>query len=128
MIIEEIDENLFISRFRDYNRVKIDGQSGGNFTICGLRALFNYLDELYDEENPLKFDVINLCSDYNEFEDLEDYFRDYPLREDYKEDFTDEYGVFDEESFKESIEEDLNVHFTLIKLGDDLNEGFIIGR
>lgn len=77
MIIEEYDESLFISRFEDYKRVINDKWKGGNFTYKGLRALFLYLDEAHDEENPLKLDVISLCCDFSEYKDLEEYLRDY---------------------------------------------------
>ena len=74
MIIEEIDESLFISRFEDYKRVKKDNQNG-NFSYKGLRALFEYLDEA--NEDPYKLDVLSLCCEFSEYEDLNEYLRDY---------------------------------------------------
>ena len=50
MIIEEYDENLFISRFEDYKRVVTPENKNGNFSYKGLRALFQYLEDLYTEE------------------------------------------------------------------------------
>ena len=118
MIIEEYDENLFISRFEDYKRVETLENPNGNFSYKGLRCLFEYLDETYDEENPLKLDVIALCCDFSEYKDLGEYLKDYrqPTQQ---EEETDE-------EFKARIEEELNDNTTLIKFGDDLNEGFII--
>lgn len=118
MIIEEYDESLFISRFEDYKRVVTSENLNGNFSYRGLRALFEYLDEAYDEENPLKLDVISLCCDYSEYKNLEEYLNDYrqPTKQ---EDETDE-------DFKERVEMELSEQTTLIKFGNDLNEGFII--
>jgi len=121
MIIEEYDESLFIQRFKNYDRViKPDKDNNGNFTYKGLRALFNYLNECYDEENPLKLDVISLCCDFTEYKDLNKYLTDYSNQHE---------GRREEESedeFKSRIEEEINDKTTLIKFDDDLNEGFII--
>lgn len=137
MIIEEIDESLFLSRFEDYKRVVTLENPNGNFTYRGLRALFNYLDEAYEEENPLKLDVISLCCDFSEY-GLNEYLNNYGTEEQkktYEElrkarkttekaDFNDLENA--EDDFKQEIEEEINNKTTLIKFGDDLNEGFII--
>lgn len=119
MIIEEYDESLFISRFEDYKRVETTENPNGNFSYKGLRNLFEYLDDLHDEENPLKLDVISLCCDFSEYRNLEEYLDDYPTelkKEDYE----------TEEEYFEAIEEDISNNSTLIKFEDDLNEGFIM--
>ena len=170
MIIEEYDESLFISRFEDYKRVETETNKNGNFTYKGLRHLFQYLNEIYDEENPLTLDVISLCCDFNEYKNLNEYLTDYSnqhevlnfegflnekcptllkeyetykkesikngvnLAEDIykwvayilkKEDIINEFETKQEE-FKNQIEEEINDKSTLIKFGDDLDEGFII--
>ncbi len=117
MIIEEYDESLFISRFEDYKRVVTDENKNGNFSYKGLRALFNYLEEIYDEENPLKLDVISLCCDFNEYKNLNEYIKDYNTN------VEEDEG---EENYKNAVEEEINDKTTLIKIGDDLDEGFII--
>ena len=120
MIIEEYDESLFISRFEDYKRVTTS-ENNGNFTYEGLRALFGYLDESYTEEIPYKLDVIELCGDYSEYKNLEEYLKEYNNCHDKKtEDET-------EDEFKERIEEEISDKTTLIKFDDDIDEGFIIG-
>lgn len=121
MIIEEYDESMFISRFEDYKRVVTDENKNGNFTYKGLRVLFEYLEETTDEENPYKLDVITLCCEFSEYENLEKYLRDYKSHS-LKEDFEDE------EEFKEAIENEISDSTTLIKFGDDLDEGFIIAQ
>jgi hypothetical protein len=131
MIIEEIDESLFISRFEDYQMV---GENK-NFSYKGLRALFEYLEEITDEENPLKLDVIALCCDYVEYKNLEEFLNDYYTTEqindlirEFKEEdcLKEELTEEEREEFKQKIEEKLNDERTLIKFSDDLDDGFII--
>ena len=131
MIIEEYDESLFISRFEDYKRVETTENPNGNFSYKGLRNLFEYLDEMYEEENPLKLDVISLCCEYSEYENLKAYLNDYSgqhttLKEitgkENIEDLNEEEGI----ELKAFIENEISEHTTLIKFGDDLDEGFII--
>ncbi len=120
MIIEEYDESLFISRFEDYKRVETLENPNGDFSYKGLRVLFDYLNELSDDdENPYKLNVISLCCDYSEYKDLKEYLKDYPteLKKD---------NYPDIEDFWEAVEEEINEKTTLIKFDEDLNEGFIV--
>jgi len=118
MIIEEYDESLFVQRFENMGRVETDDK-GGNFTYKGLRALFEYLDETYDEENPLKLDVISLCCEFYEYKNGTEFLNDYPT-----ELKKDDYNEIEE--FWNAVEEEINDKTTLIKFEADLNEGFII--
>jgi hypothetical protein len=54
----------FIDAFRDHGR-------GTQFTYEGLRALFGYLEDLEDDIGETELDVIALCCDYQEYENLE---------------------------------------------------------
>ena len=120
VIIEEMEESLFISRFEDYKRVETKENPNGNFSYRGLKYLFEYLDEIHDEENPLNLDVISLCCDYSEYKNGTEYLNDYTTelkKDDYEE----------IEDFWEAVEEEINDKTSLIKFEDDLNEGFIIG-
>ena len=119
-IIETLDESLFISRFEDYKRVNTPENKNGNFTYKALRVLFEYLDDLYEENEPLELDVISLCCDFTEYDDIRDFLKNYPQDNIKYEDFPDE------EEYKEALEEEINNQTTLIKLYDDLDEGFII--
>jgi len=128
MIIEEYDENLFISRFEDYKRVVTPENKNGNFSYKGLRALFQYLEDLYTEENPLKLDVISLCCDFAEYKNIEEYLRDFSAQHD-EQNFNpinDETIKETNKDFKVRIEEEISNKTTLIKFEEDLNEGFII--
>ena len=49
-----------------------------SFTYDGLRALFEYLEELEDSNGEeIELDVIALCCDFTEYESVEEYARDY---------------------------------------------------
>lgn len=93
---ETVNFSQFCDRFRDMGR-------NDNFTYSGKHALFDYLEE-YEEGTgeEVELDVISLCCDYTEYENLKE------LQENY----TD----------IESIEE-LEEHTTVIKVDD---ESFII--
>jgi hypothetical protein len=49
-----------------------------NFSYHGLRALFDYIEELEDDiSEQLELDVIAICCDWTEWESLEDYQEQY---------------------------------------------------
>ena len=49
-----------------------------SFSYEGLRALFEYIEEIEDTHNEeMEFDVIALCCDFTEYESAEEYARDY---------------------------------------------------
>ena len=111
---EQIGFNQFCDRFREANR---DNQ----FTYEGKRALFDYLKG-YEEDTgqEMELDIIALCCEFCEYSDLEEFLKEYNESEFEKEE--DE----EDEDFKARIEEEIQQQTTLIKLGDDLDEGFII--
>jgi len=131
-MIEEIDESLFISRFEDYKRITTS-ENQGNFTYKGLRALFEYLESIEDDENQIKLDVIALCCDYSEYKNLEEYLNNYKTTDEINQEIQElkeSEDIEDEEElkkrYKQQIEEEINNNTTLIKFDDDLDEGFII--
>jgi len=133
MIIEEYDESLFISRFEDYNRVCTLENQNGNFSYKGLRCLFEYLNELYDEENPLKLDVISLCCDFSEYKSIEEYLNDYSIQHTDLKEITgkDDINKLNDEEMTELNEfliNEISENTSLIQFDEDLNEGFIISN
>ena len=51
-----------------------------NFSYQGLQALFAYLEESEaDTGTPLKMDVIAICCDYSEYQNLDALLADYDL-------------------------------------------------
>ena len=91
-MIQTINEYQFADAF---NKIRPD-----NFTYRGLIALYNYFEQ-YEEDTgeQIELDVIAICCDYYEYEDLK-YFQ-----EDYSEDY-------------ESIEE-IGQATTVIMIDDD---------
>jgi hypothetical protein len=57
---QTINESAFIRAFRDFGRDE-------NFSVTGLRALFEYLEQ-YEQDvgEELELDVIALCCDFHE--------------------------------------------------------------
>ena len=50
-----------------------------NFTVSGLRVLFDYLDQLSDDcSEPMEFDAIAIACDYSEMDAIEAYSRYSP--------------------------------------------------
>ena len=51
---------------------------GNQFTREGLKALFNYLEELADDCGiEIELDVIALCCEFVEYDSLEDFHNEY---------------------------------------------------
>ena len=68
---QTIGFNQFVDAFRDCGRKE-------QFTYAGLRALFDYLEEMeegMDEE--IELDVIALCCEYSEYSSATEAFNDY---------------------------------------------------
>ena len=80
-MIETVTRYTFQDRFK---AIRPD-----NFTYEGLEALFLYLEENEDEEYEL--DVIELCCEYTEYSDLEEFWEDYD-----KEEYPDMESIEDE--------------------------------
>lgn len=53
-----------------------------NFSYEGLQALFDYLEE-YEEScgTEIELDVIALCCEFTEYEDLQEFWNDYDKEE-----------------------------------------------
>tara|TARA_R100000951_G_scaffold90144_1_gene78341 strand:+ start:438 stop:737 length:300 start_codon:yes stop_codon:yes gene_type:complete len=63
--------NDFESAFKRIGR-------GEQFSYEGLVALFEYLEQLESEMGEeIEFDVIGLCCEYTEYEDLKEFQKDY---------------------------------------------------
>lgn len=60
-ILQEVDKNYFMDRFRAYDRQD-------QFSYEGLSALYDYYDELSEEPSEdIKLDVIAICCDWAEY-------------------------------------------------------------
>ena len=111
-MIQTINEYDFKDAFRN-------GQYKNNFSYEGLGALFEYLEEYEDSTGEqVELDIIALCCEYSEYEDLEEYLKDYGTdinKKDYD----------DDDDFKDAVIEEIQDKTTFIKI--DGTEGFIIG-
>ena len=75
-MIQTINESDFTTAFHRADR-------GNQFTHKGLLALYEYLEEFEDATGEqIELDVIAICCDYSEYEDLEAFQEDYS--EEYK--------------------------------------------
>ena len=69
-MIQTINENQFIEAFRILRP--------HNFTISGLKALYEHFEELGATIGEIELDVISHCCDYSEFENLAEIQKCYP--------------------------------------------------
>ena len=65
MIIKTINAYDFRSEFAHMGRQK-------DFTYAGINALYEYIEECYTEEEPFELDVIGLCVQFTEYENLDE--------------------------------------------------------
>jgi len=70
-MFKTITFNSFTDAFRDYNRQD-------QFSYEALRAIFEYLEDYEDGcDNQMELDVIAICCEFTEYEDLEDLQTNY---------------------------------------------------
>ena len=79
MLYQEISKTDFIDQFNIRSE---------NFSREGLEALYGYFEELSEDQN-IQFDVIAICCDFTEYENLEEFNRDYGKN------FSDVEEIFD---------------------------------
>jgi len=90
-----VSESDFIHAFEDMNRES-------NFTREGRQALYDYLTQLEDDlGEKIELDVIAICCEYSEYENLEDFQKNYSKDYESIEDIEKETTVImiDDESF-----------------------------
>ena len=74
-MIKTISFYAFERAFADYNRTE-------NFTYYGLKALFDYLEQFEEDTGEaIELDVIGLCCDYTEYENLAEFHGVYSADE-----------------------------------------------
>jgi len=71
MIVNYVSKSEFRDSFIKMGR---DNQ----FSYKGLNALYDYIEEYYQEaDKPYELDVIELCCDFTEYDSLEELNKDY---------------------------------------------------
>lgn len=76
---ERVNESMFVDAFDRMDRSE-------NFTRAGRRALFQYFEELDDnqhgDDHPgTELDVIAICCNFSEYADLDEFYRDFDAEE-----------------------------------------------
>ncbi len=70
-MFKTITKSMFHDAFRDYDRLE-------NFSFEGREALFEHLEGIETEENPIELDVIAICCDYSE-DSIKDVLENYNM-------------------------------------------------
>ena len=71
MLVKKVSFFDFVEEFRRYGRE-------GQFSYEGLKALFEYLEELAEDlGSPIELDVVGICCDFTEYSCLEEFIDDY---------------------------------------------------
>ncbi len=66
-----VSEHEFVKAFDDYDR-------SNNFSVAGRRALFDYFEGYEESTNEeIDLDVIAICCEYTEYENLKEFHADY---------------------------------------------------
>ena len=77
-MIQTVNRYAFEDAFKSYDR-------DANFSYEGKKALFDYLEELEESTGEqIELDVIALCCEYTEYENMEALKKDYSNIEDMK--------------------------------------------
>ena len=84
LMLKGVNNNMKrIINMHDFQRAFVDMERDNHFSYEGLKALFEYLEEYEDScETELELDVIALCCDFTEYDNLKEFQNDYS--EDYK--------------------------------------------
>tara|TARA_A100001391_G_C4905444_1_gene234888 strand:- start:138 stop:440 length:303 start_codon:yes stop_codon:yes gene_type:complete len=71
MIVNYVSKSEFRDEFAKMNRKD-------NFSYEGLGSLYDWLEEYYEEaDKPYELDVIELCCDFTEYDNLEEFNKYY---------------------------------------------------
>ena len=71
MIYQTVDFNSFVKSFKEAGR-------GDQFSIDGLKMLFDWLEGIYGGGDDFELDVIGLCCQYAEYS-KEEFLNDYNI-------------------------------------------------
>jgi hypothetical protein len=80
----------------DFERAFVDMNRAEQFSYEGKKALFEYLEQ-YEEDTgeDIELDVIGLCCDYAEYDNLDEFQRDYSTGYKTLDDIRDETTVIE---------------------------------
>ena len=70
MLVKKVSFNDFLEEFKEYGR-------DDSFSYEGKKTLYDYLWELGEDlGQPIELDIISICGEFTEFENLQE-FNDY---------------------------------------------------
>jgi len=89
--------------FYDFRDAFIKAGRGNQFTYSGLRAIFDYIEDYENDcDTQIELDVIALCCEYTEYDNIAEFWLEYD-QEDYPDIDAIEYNtqviMIDEEAF-----------------------------
>ena len=71
MLVKTVSFYDFIEQFERHGR-------GDQFSYQGKKALYDYLNELAEDlGKPIELDIIGICCDFTEYENLKEFANDY---------------------------------------------------
>ena len=87
--------------FNDFEKAFENMNRANQFTNTGLKALFDYLEQFEEETGQeAELDVIALCCDFTEYENIEEYNNNYDTEYKNMEDIYETFYIpIDSESF-----------------------------
>ena len=92
----------------DFNSIRPD-----NFSYDGLEALYNYLLSLEEDTgSEIELDVIAICCDFTEYENIEEYLKEHNTD-------VDKSDYDNDEDWIEAIKEDIQDNTTFIDIDGD---------
>ena len=108
MIVKTFDLYDFRREFERYDR-------GNRFSDEAMEELYNYYDDLGE---PYELDVIEICCNWTEYENLEEYVKEYMNESDFE-------GMDDDEKEEIIIDNlDNNTYFTRLDNGGLLIQNY----
>lgn len=109
MIVRAFDLYDFKDEFERYDR-------GDNFSDEALEELYNYYDDLGE---PYELDVIEICCNWTEYENLEEYAKEYMNESGFE-------GIEDDDEKEEIITDNLenNTYFIRLNNGSILIQNY----
>ena len=106
----------YVNKYTFRNRFRSSDNYANQFSTKGLDALFEYIEEVEDDiGEEFEFDMVGICCDYTEYDDIEDFHNDYGAMK-------EEYGT-SAQIYKTL--DDIREQTTVIEIPD--TERFIIG-
>jgi hypothetical protein len=82
--------------FYEFERAFVDYDRKDHFSYAGLSVLFDFLEELEEDTGEdIEFDVISICCDFHEWQDLEDFQDNYGKEYETLEDIQDKTMVIE---------------------------------